>query len=86
MLNEHLHVRYCAHIVNLIMCDDLKEINILVVKIQNSIRFVRSSPSRQLAFKKCVEKLHIKCKKSLCLDVATRWNSTYLMLEASEKF
>jgi len=47
---------------------------------------VRSSPSRLLTFKKCAEKLHIKCKKSLCLDVATRWNSTYLMLEAAEKF
>jgi len=30
--------------------------------------------------------LHIECKKSLCLDVTTRWNSTYLMLEAAEKF
>jgi len=86
LLNEHLHVRCCAHIVNLIVCDDLKEINISVVKIQNTIRFVKSSPSRQLAFKKCAEKLHIECKKSLCLDVITRWNSIYLMLEAAEKF
>jgi predicted transcriptional regulator len=36
--NEHLHVRCCAHIINL---------------IQNTIKFVRSPPSRQLAFKKC---------------------------------
>ena len=84
--NEHLHVRCCAHIVNLIVCDALKEMNVLVVKIRNAIRFVRSSPSRLLAFKKCAEKLHIECTKSLCLDVATRWNSTYLMLEAVEKF
>jgi len=70
--NEHLHVRCCAHIVNLIVCDGLKEINVSVVKIRNAIRFVRSSPSRHLAFKKCAEKLHIECKKSLCLDVATR--------------
>jgi hypothetical protein len=50
--NEHLHVRCCAHIVNFIVCDGLKEINISVVKIRNAIRFVRSSPSRHLAFKK----------------------------------
>jgi hypothetical protein len=68
--NEHLHVRCCAHIVNLIVCDGLKKINVSVVKIRNAIRFVRSSPSRLLAFKKCVEKLHKECKKSLCLDVA----------------
>ena len=83
--NENLHVRYCAHIVNLIVCDSLKDINVSVVKIRNAIRFVRSSPSRLLAFKKCAKTLHIECKKSLCLDVATRWNSTYLMLEAAEK-
>jgi hypothetical protein len=72
LLNEHLHVRCCAHIINLIVYNGLKEINVSVVKIQNAIRFVRSSPSRQLAFKKCVENLHIECKKSLCLDIATR--------------
>jgi hypothetical protein len=67
-------------------CVRLEEINVSVVKIRNAIRFVRSSPSRQLAFKKCAEKLCIRCKKSLCLDVATRYNSTYLMLEAAENF
>ncbi|KAG5253278.1 zinc finger BED domain-containing protein [Salix suchowensis] len=86
LLNDHLHVRCCAHIVNLIVSDGLKEINASVVKIRNAIRFVRSSPARLLAFKKCVEKLHIECKKLLCLDVATRWNSTYLMLDAAERF
>ena len=69
--NEHLYVRYCAYIVNLIVCDGLKEINVLVVKIRNAIRFVRSSPLRQFAFKKCAKKLYIECKKYLCLDVAT---------------
>jgi nicotinamide mononucleotide adenylyltransferase len=33
LLNEHLHVRCCAHIVNLIVCDGLKEINVSIVKI-----------------------------------------------------
>jgi len=44
--NKNLHVRCCAHIVNLIVCDGLKEINVSVVKIQNAIKFVRSLPSR----------------------------------------
>uniref|UniRef100_A0A6N2KMT4 BED-type domain-containing protein n=1 Tax=Salix viminalis TaxID=40686 RepID=A0A6N2KMT4_SALVM len=86
LLNDHLHVRCCAHIVNLIVSDGLKEINASVVKIRNAVRFVRSSPARLLAFKKCAEKLHIECKKLLCLDCATRWNSTYLMLDAAERF
>ena len=25
-------------------------------------------------------------KKFVCLDVATRWNSTYMMLDAADKF
>jgi hypothetical protein len=60
------------------VCDDLKEINVSVIKIQNAIRFVRSSPSKQLAFTKCM--------KSLFLDFATRWNLTYLILEVAENF
>uniref|UniRef100_A0A6N2L0Z0 Uncharacterized protein n=1 Tax=Salix viminalis TaxID=40686 RepID=A0A6N2L0Z0_SALVM len=49
--NEHLYVRCCTHVVNLIVSDDLKEINISVVKIRNAIRFVRSSPRSNLHLK-----------------------------------
>jgi hypothetical protein len=33
-----------------------------------------------------VERLKIESKKSVCLDVATKWNSTYMMLDAAVKF
>lgn len=33
-----------------------------------------------MKFKKCVEDEKLSSKKLLCLDVPTRWNSTYLML------
>ena len=33
-----------------------------------------------------VERLGIESKSLLCLDVPTRWNSTYLMLETAQKF
>ena len=39
-LNKHLNVRCCANIVNFILCDGLKYINVSVVKIQNAIKFV----------------------------------------------
>ena len=63
----------------------MKDIDDSVVKIMNAVRFVRS-PSRQLVFNQCAERLKIGSKKSICLDVATRWNSTYMMLDATEKF
>ena len=43
--NDFMHVRCCAHIVNLIVCAGLKDIDDSVVKIRNAVRFVRSSPS-----------------------------------------
>ena len=50
------------------------------------MRYVRSSPQRLESFKKCVEKEKLDLKKNVCLDVSTRWNSTYLMLDTAEKF
>ena len=47
---------------------------------------MRSSPSRYDKFKACVEKVKIASKVCVCLDVLTRWNSTYMMLENVEKF
>jgi hypothetical protein len=44
------------------------------------VRFVRASPARMARFKRCIEQLDIQSKKVVCLDVPTRWNSTYLML------
>jgi hypothetical protein len=48
--NNFTHVRYYAHIVNFIVYVRLKDIDDLIVKIRNAIRFARSSPSRQLVF------------------------------------
>ena len=84
--NEFLHVRCSAYILNLVVQDGLKEHNESVIKIRNAIRYVRSSPARLDAFKKCVEHVKISNKSFLCLDVETRWNSTYLMLNTTEKF
>ena len=50
------------------------------------VKYVRSSSSRIRNFLKCVEIQKIECDKMLSLDVPTRWNSTYLMLDTAEKF
>ncbi|KAJ3697371.1 hypothetical protein LUZ61_001076 [Rhynchospora tenuis] len=84
--HKYIHLRCCAHIVNLIVKEGLDEHFESIQKIRKAVKYVKSSPKRLLAFKDCVEKEKIKCKSLLCLDVETRWNSTYLMLECAEKF
>ncbi|CAL5321262.1 unnamed protein product [Camellia sinensis] len=72
--------------MNLIVGDGLKELHTSIARVREAVRYVRSSPNRYEVFKKCVEKQKIVSKSLVCLDVPTRWNSTYLMLEAAEKF
>ncbi|GFZ13191.1 hypothetical protein Acr_23g0015760 [Actinidia rufa] len=84
--HEHLHMRCCAHILNLIVVEGLKEENRSIDRVRDVVRYVRSSPQRLESFKKCVEKEKIDCSQTVCLDVSTRWNFTYLMLEVAVKF
>ncbi|KAG2701078.1 hypothetical protein I3760_06G027500 [Carya illinoinensis] len=81
---EFLHVRCAAHILNLIVMDGLKDVYDLVTRIRDAIRHVKSSPSRFAKFKSCAVRENIG-GRMICLDVPTRWNSTYLMLSTAEK-
>ena len=83
---EFLHMRCYAHILNLIVQDGLKDLNESIVKIRNIVRYVKSSPNRFEKFKACVEREKIQSKNLLYLDVSTRWNSTYMLLESAQKF
>jgi hypothetical protein len=82
---DFLHVRCVAHIINLVVQDGLKEISDSIVRVRQAVRYVKQSPARLQKFKKCIEEEKIQTKKMLCLDVPTRWNSTYLMLDASHR-
>ncbi|XP_010501571.1 PREDICTED: zinc finger BED domain-containing protein RICESLEEPER 2-like [Camelina sativa] len=82
---EYLHMRCCAHILNLIVRDDLSKAKTSILSIRNAIKYVRSSRDRLKSFFLRVETGNVS-RGSLCLDVATRWNSTYLMLAATIKF
>nr|KJB10737.1 hypothetical protein B456_001G220000 [Gossypium raimondii] len=73
---KYFHMRCMAHIVNLIVVEGLKEMNKSVERVRGAVRY----------FKECVVVEKIECKKMLCLDVCTRWNSTYLMLDTAQNF
>ena len=84
--HKYLHLRCNAHILNLIVCEGLIEMDETIVKVRKSVRYVTSSPQRQNTFNLCAEKEKVGFKSQLCLDVQTRWNYTYLMLEKAEKY
>ncbi|XP_059315755.1 zinc finger BED domain-containing protein RICESLEEPER 2-like [Lycium ferocissimum] len=86
MDGKHLHVRCMAHILNLIVHEGLKEIDASVKRVRQMVRYVRSSSTEGSHFKKCCEVQRVDCSKTLELDVPTRWNSTYLMLDTAQNF
>ena len=76
-------MRCIAHIMNLIVNDGLKEVNVSVKKVREPIRYIRNSPARWKKFKEISELIGVESKCSLSLDVPTRWNSTYIMLKTA---
>ncbi|GJU95413.1 zinc finger BED domain-containing protein RICESLEEPER 2-like protein [Tanacetum coccineum] len=83
---KYLHLRCCAHIINLVVRDGLEEQNSSICKIRRAVKYLRSSSGRQESFENGVEFEKVDCKRKPCLDVDTRWNSTFLMLETAVKF
>ncbi|KAL0785403.1 hypothetical protein Bca101_001649 [Brassica carinata] len=85
MQGEFMHVRCAAHIINLIVKEGLAEICDNVLAIRNAVQYVRSSTPRLKSFELRVESGRMT-RGSLPLDVKTRWNSTFLMLQRAIKF
>ncbi|XP_060200821.1 zinc finger BED domain-containing protein RICESLEEPER 2-like [Lycium barbarum] len=83
---EFFHVRCSAHILNLMVQEGLKAANDALLRIRESVKYVKGSDSRMRKFEQCVKQVGISTNLGLRLDVATRWNSTYLMLESALQY
>ncbi|KAG5098256.1 hypothetical protein JHK82_048110 [Glycine max] len=81
-------IQWCSvHVLNLIVQEDLEVVGSALKKIRDRIKYVRASEARKIAFKECVLQVRgIDAKVGLRMDVATRWNSTYVMLESETKY
>jgi hypothetical protein len=80
---ELFHMHYCAHILNLIVQDGLKEITDAIQKIRDSVKYFRGSQMKKQSFLQAVSQMSLDSNKGLRQDVPTKWNSAYLMLESA---
>ena len=81
---EFFYIRCSTHILNLIVQDGLKVASDALLKIRQSVHYVRASESRKKQFFQCFEQVGgIDTSICLRLDCVTRWNSTYAMLESA---
>ena len=76
-----MHIFLC-----LIVKHGLKQVKEFVLRICLAVKYIKFSPSRLAQFKGYAEQEQILYKGLICLDVKTRWNSTYLMLKAAIKY
>ncbi|KAL1556581.1 zinc finger BED domain-containing protein RICESLEEPER 2-like [Salvia divinorum] len=74
-----------GHILNLVVQYGLEEIGTSIRRVREAVKWLTNSPQRSSQWAKVVSILadRIDSKKALCLDVPTRWNSTYLMLQSA---
>jgi len=77
---EFLHVRCCAHILNLVVQEGLKKIDKAVDAVRECVKYVKGSQVRKQKFLECVAQTSLESRKALQQDVPTRWNSTFIML------
>ena len=80
------HCRCAAHVLNLIVQEGFKSISSATKNIRDSVKYVKSSQARKQRFEEIVEQVGISPGKRPPLDVVTRWNSTFLMLETALKY
>nr|KAJ0207743.1 hypothetical protein LSAT_V11C500259970 [Lactuca sativa] len=80
---DYFHIRCCAHVLNLVVQDGLKAIDEGIVKLRESVKYIKGSQVRKGRFIDCVKYVNLNPKKGLRQDVPTRWNATYLMIESA---
>jgi hypothetical protein len=84
MLKGQLFVVRCyANIINAVAHDVIASIHGVIYNIRESIKFIKASSAREERFAEIALQLEIPSTKTLCLDVTTQWNTTYLMLLAA---
>lgn len=83
---DFLHLRCACHVINLIVKDGIEEIEDDIDATWHCVKFIRSSSCRLDKYRDFAVLERRSKNANVPLDVITRWNSTYLMLEAALKY
>ncbi|CAM8968887.1 unnamed protein product [Rhodiola kirilowii] len=83
---EYLHLRCACHILNLIVKDGLGELEKAIEGIRTCVKYIPSSSARLDAFRNVAILQNMDSMSCIPMDVPTRWNSTYKMLEGAFKY
>lgn len=86
VLGGQLLVGNClARSLSSIVQDALTSVHGLVKKIRDSVKYVKTSESREEKFIELKQQLQVPSSKTLTIDDQTRWNTTYEMLLAASE-
>lgn len=80
---EYFHVRCCAHVLNLIVKEGLKDVDDVIFKVKECVKYCKGSQARKQRFLESVRMCDLVYTKGLRQDVPTIWNYTFLMLESA---
>lgn len=76
-------VRCYANILNAVAHGVLASVHNVIYLIRESIKFIKADDAHENKFAEIAVELKITSNNSLCLDVTSEWNTTYLMLLAA---
>ncbi|KAL5552940.1 hypothetical protein UlMin_040341 [Ulmus minor] len=80
---DFFHMRCAAHILNLIVKDEMSILDKGFVNIHESVSYWTTITKRNEKFMETTRQLHIQSTRILSLDMPVRWNSTYVMLSSA---
>lgn len=83
---EHLFVRCCAHILNILMQDGMAIVHEVIELIRELIRHIISSPGHLQVFNDIARRVGLPPNSGLILDAPNRWSSTHDMIVEVVKY